>query len=117
MARNVSDSDSVRRQNRGLVLGALRVHGPLSRTALAAQTGLSHASITAITQDLMAQDIIVELRGAEKPDAKHARPPGRRWSASTAPSAMPPCSRSTSTARACRWSIMAACWSTASRRR
>lgn len=66
MARNVSDSDSIRRQNRGLVLGALRVQGALSRTALASITGLSHASITAITQDLIAQAIIVEL----EPDAR-----------------------------------------------
>lgn len=70
MARNVSDSDSVRRQNRGLVLGALRVQGPLSRTALAAATGLSHASITAITHDLIAQAIIGELEAGEKPDAR-----------------------------------------------
>ncbi|HEV7344488.1 MAG TPA: ROK family protein [Devosia sp.] len=66
MARNVSDSDSVRRQNRGLVLGALRVQGPLSRTALATTTGLSHASITAITHDLIEQRIIVDLAADEK---------------------------------------------------
>ena len=70
MTRNVSDSDSVRRQNRGLVLGALRVQGPLSRTALAAETGLSHASITAITHDLIGQSLIAELRHAEKTDAR-----------------------------------------------
>ena len=70
MARNVSDSDSVRRQNRGLVLGALRVQGPLSRTALAAATGLSHASITAITHDLIAQSVITELTAVERTDAR-----------------------------------------------
>ncbi|MFP9137831.1 ROK family protein [Devosia sp. XGJD_8] len=70
MARNVSDSDSVRRQNRGLVLGALRVQGPLSRTALAAGTGLSHASITAITHDLIEQHVIAELEPAERQDAR-----------------------------------------------
>lgn len=69
MARNVSDSDSVRRQNRGLVLGALRMHGPLSRTALATTTGLSHASITAITHDMVAQQIIADQR-SEKPDTR-----------------------------------------------
>lgn len=68
MTRNVSDSDSVRRQNRGLVLGALRVQGALSRTALAAATGLSHASITAITQNLIEQQIIAELEAGERPD-------------------------------------------------
>lgn len=70
MTRTVSDSDSVRRQNRGLVLGALRVHGPQSRTALAAQTGLSHATITAITHDLIAQNIISELVSAEKTEGR-----------------------------------------------
>ena len=70
MARNVSDSDSVRRQNRGLVLGALRVQGPLSRTALAAATGLSHASITAITQDLLVQAVIGELPATPNTDAR-----------------------------------------------
>lgn len=70
MARNVSDSDSVRRQNRGLVLGALRVQGPLSRTALAASTGLSHASITAITHDLIEQQVVAELEPGEKSDTR-----------------------------------------------
>jgi predicted NBD/HSP70 family sugar kinase len=70
LARNVSDSDSVRRQNRGLVLGAMRVQGPLSRTALAAGTGLSHASITAITHDLIEQQVIAELEPAERQDAR-----------------------------------------------
>lgn len=70
MTRNVSDSDSVRRQNRGLVLGALRVQGSMSRTALAASTGLSHASITAITHDLVAQQIVADLEPTRKPDAR-----------------------------------------------
>lgn len=69
VTRTVGDSDSVRRQNRGLVLAALRRHGPLSRTALAADTGLSPASITAITRDLMAQDVIQDVV-VEKPDEK-----------------------------------------------
>ncbi len=70
MTRTVSDSDSVRRQNRGLVLGALRLHGPLSRTALAAATGLSHASISAITHDLVEQQLITELAAAGKTDQR-----------------------------------------------
>ena len=61
MARTVSDSDSVRRQNRALVLAALRQQGPLSRTALAGATGLSHASISAISNDLIAQKLLLEL--------------------------------------------------------
>ena len=74
MARNVSDSDSVRRQNRGLVLGALRLQGALSRTALAAATGLSHASITVITHDLIAQSVITELTTARLDARMRGRP-------------------------------------------
>jgi Transcriptional regulator/sugar kinase len=77
LTRSVSDSDSVRRLNRGLVLGALRRHGDQSRTALAGLTGLSHASITAITQDLLVQGL-VEERPGEKPDLRiRGRPPTR----------------------------------------
>jgi predicted NBD/HSP70 family sugar kinase len=68
-SRHVSDSDTVRRQNRALVLAALRSDGPLARTQLAATTGLSHASITAITQDMLAQDVLVEL-SEERSDLK-----------------------------------------------
>ncbi|WEK05697.1 MAG: ROK family protein [Candidatus Devosia phytovorans] len=74
MARNVSDSDSVRRQNRGLVLGALRMQGPMSRTALATTTGLSHASITAITHDLVNQQIIADLRVEQADTRSRGRP-------------------------------------------
>lgn len=70
MTRNVSDSDSVRRQNRGLVLGALRMQGPMPRTALAASTGLSHASITAITHDLVAQQIVTDLEPTERANTR-----------------------------------------------
>ncbi len=69
VTRTVSDSDSVRRMNRGLVLGALRAQGSQSRTALASLTGLSHASITAIMQDLLAQGLVEELPG-ERPDGR-----------------------------------------------
>ncbi|UYO00544.1 MAG: ROK family transcriptional regulator [Devosia sp.] len=75
MARAVSDSDSVRRQNRGLVLSTLRRQGDQSRTALAGLTGLSHASMTAIMSDLLAQGL-VEERVAERPDSRgRGRPP------------------------------------------
>ncbi|MBJ3784080.1 ROK family protein [Devosia sediminis] len=61
MTRKVSDSDSVRRENRGLLLAALRSGGPQSRTVLAGLTGLSHASVTAIMQDLLNQRVVEEL--------------------------------------------------------
>lgn len=69
MTRTVSDSDSVRRQNRGLVLSALRMQGAQSRTALASLTGLSHASMTAIMSDLLAQGLVAELT-ADRPDGR-----------------------------------------------
>jgi predicted NBD/HSP70 family sugar kinase len=56
----VADADSVRRQNRGLVLATLRREGPMSRTRLAGATGLSHASITAIAGELIGQNVLVD---------------------------------------------------------
>ena len=70
MTRTVSDSDSVRRQNRGLLLSALRAGGPQSRTALAGLTGLSHASVTAIMQDLLNQQAVEELVSPERTDSR-----------------------------------------------
>ncbi|KKB09260.1 ROK family transcriptional regulator [Devosia chinhatensis] len=70
MTRSVGDSDSVRRQNRGLLLSALRASGPQSRTALASNTGLSHASVTAIMQDLIAQGLVEDLVGSERNDLR-----------------------------------------------
>lgn len=72
--RLVSDSDTTRRQNRGLVLEALRLHGPLPRTQLAAETGLSHASITAITQDMLAQGLLLDLPETDRPEKARGRP-------------------------------------------
>ncbi len=70
MTRTVSDSDSVRRENRGLILSALRDHGPQSRTALATATGLSNASVTAIMQDLLVQGLVLELTSPERADIR-----------------------------------------------
>ncbi len=68
----IGDSDFVRRQNRRLVLAALRNDGPAARTSIAESTGLSPASLTAITQDMLAQNLIVDL-----PPGKDARVRGR----------------------------------------
>jgi predicted NBD/HSP70 family sugar kinase len=69
--RLVSDSDSVRRQNRSLVLAALRAHGAQSRSSLASQTGLSNASITAITQDMLAQNLLAEQRDDDRAETRN----------------------------------------------
>ncbi|MBL4646578.1 MAG: ROK family transcriptional regulator [Rhizobiales bacterium] len=66
MRRAVSDTDTIKRQNRGLVLDAIRRLGPLSRTQIAQETGLSHASITTITADMAQQTILLELEESTK---------------------------------------------------
>lgn len=74
MVRHVSDSDTIRRQNRTLVLEALRRHGPIARTQLAGVTGLSHASITAITQDMLAQGVLADLPEDRSEEKSRGRP-------------------------------------------
>ena len=74
MKTSIGDSDSVRRQNRALVLEALRAAGSLARTQLAGATGLSHASITAITQAMIAQGVLADLPGARGDQRTPGRP-------------------------------------------
>jgi predicted NBD/HSP70 family sugar kinase len=73
LVRSVADADSVRRQNRGLILLTLRREGPMSRTQLAGATGLSHASITAIGGELISQNVLVDA----PEQAASAKPRGR----------------------------------------
>lgn len=53
-----ADSDHVRRQNRSLVLSALRRRTRIARVDLGAETHLSPATITAITADLIAEGLV-----------------------------------------------------------
>ncbi|MDO9414945.1 ROK family protein [Pararhizobium sp.] len=53
-----SSSELVRQQNSMLVLEALRRHGPLAHTDLSGMTGLSSATISAITADMERARII-----------------------------------------------------------
>ncbi|WP_421692820.1 ROK family protein [Aestuariivirga sp.] len=59
--REKADSDLVRRQNRLLLLEALRQHGPLARVELGRHTGLSPASITSISSQLIGDGILQEM--------------------------------------------------------
>lgn len=52
--------DDLRRRNRALVIAAMRRHDHLSRTGLAATTGLSHSTISSIAADLMQEGVIAE---------------------------------------------------------
>ena len=62
--RGKADSDLVRRQNRLVVLEALRVHGPSARVNLGRLTGLSPATITTITMQLIQDGAIAECGDA-----------------------------------------------------
>ena len=74
-----ANSDLVRRQNRGLVLETLRQHGPLARITLGRQTGLSPASITSISGQLIDEGLVYSIVEDEEipTEVKRGRPQTR----------------------------------------
>ena len=108
--REKADSDLVRRQNRLLLLEALRQHGSLARVEMGRHTGLSPASITSISSQLIADGILQEAgeihhHARGRRSAAAARSPS---SASTRSRRMWWRSRSRSTASSWRWPTGAA---------
>lgn len=71
--REKADSELVRQQNRHLVLRALRQNGPQARIELGRLTGLSPASITSISAQLIGEQLVLEL-----PDSAGNGEPVRR---------------------------------------
>ena len=69
-----ADGDFVRRQNRLLLLETLRRHGPQARIELGRQTGLSPATITSITGDLVAEGLLVGHDGVAATRSGPGRP-------------------------------------------
>ncbi|QFS96742.1 N-acetylglucosamine repressor [Labrenzia sp. THAF191b] len=67
-----ADRDQIRRQNRSIVLQALRRNGPMARIDLGQMTRLSPATVTAITSDLLDQGLILSLE-SEEPKTPQAR--------------------------------------------
>lgn len=65
--REKADSDLVRRQNRLLLLEALRQHGAMPRVEMGRHTGLSPASITSISSQLIADGILEEASATPAP--------------------------------------------------
>lgn len=59
-----ADRDQIRRQNRSVVLQALRRKGPQARIDLGRVTELSPATVTSITSDLIAEGLVV---GVDEP--------------------------------------------------
>ena len=71
-----ADTELVRRQNRFLVLEALRQNGTLARIDLGRHTGLSPATVTSITAQLIAEGVLQELEHQSPPTKplKRGRP-------------------------------------------
>lgn len=71
-----ADSELVRRQNRGIVLETLRQQGPLARIELGRLTGLSPATITSISGQLIDQGLVRDHTEVDQPEEplKRGRP-------------------------------------------
>ncbi len=67
-----ADRDQIRRHNRSDILQALRRNGPTARIDLGQITGLSPATVTAITSDLLDQKLILSLE-SDEPKAHQSR--------------------------------------------
>ncbi len=65
--------DDLRRRNRAMVIAAVRRSGEPSRTEIAAITGLSNSTISAISSDLIGEGVLVQSRGGAVP-LKRGRP-------------------------------------------
>jgi predicted NBD/HSP70 family sugar kinase len=65
--------DDLRRRNRAMAIGAVRRAGQPSRTEIAAITGLSHSTISAISADLIQEGVLAESR-TESASLKRGRP-------------------------------------------
>ncbi len=66
--------DDLRRQNRAMVIAAVRRAGQPSRTEIAAATALSNSTISTISASLIEEGILAEARGSENAGLKRGRP-------------------------------------------
>src|SRR4030042_106473 len=64
--------DWMKRVNRNLVLNLVKSAGPISRKEIADRSGLSPATITNLTAELIAEDLVHEIGSGEAP---RGRPP------------------------------------------
>ncbi|GGA63213.1 transcriptional regulator [Neiella marina] len=58
--KKITDTEQIRAANRKQIIAALRAHGPLARVELCEITGLSPATVTAITSDLFSIGFLKE---------------------------------------------------------
>jgi predicted NBD/HSP70 family sugar kinase len=66
--------ETIRRQNRSTVLAALREDGQMSRTKITQITGISAATVTTITADLLAAGVLVSLDDTDQNPTPRGRP-------------------------------------------
>ncbi len=66
--------DDMRRQNSIKVLAALRTHGVLSRTEIGQKTGLSAATVSAITADLLSNRVLLRPEDGDQTQSARGRP-------------------------------------------
>ncbi|MGY6707995.1 MAG: ROK family protein [Rhizobiaceae bacterium] len=66
--------DDLRRQNRSMVLSAVRRASGVSRTEIARRTGLSHSTISAISSDLIEEGILRQSKPSGPGEIRRGRP-------------------------------------------
>lgn len=78
MAQGVSRTEGLRWENRRRILTLLRQSGHLSRTDIAAGTGMSHSTVSAITNGLLTDGVLIELPVSDPPsvdtESRRGRP-------------------------------------------
>lgn len=67
------NSATIRASNRSAIFEAIRHYAPISRKALAEQSGLNPATVTHIVDDLLAADLVVETRDRTAVPARTSR--------------------------------------------
>jgi predicted NBD/HSP70 family sugar kinase len=61
MANPTGNRDLIRAINRSHVLNSIKTHGPIGRADVARKTKLSPATVTAITADLIGENLVMEM--------------------------------------------------------
>jgi predicted NBD/HSP70 family sugar kinase len=70
----ITRSDDLRVRNRHRVINAVRSKGPLSRIDIARETGLSAATLTTITAELVEHEMLVAIEESDRPRIGRGRP-------------------------------------------
>ena len=72
MQSPTGNRELIRAINRSHILNAIKTHGPIGRADIARQTGLSPATVTAISAKLISQNLVLEKSAG---DSSGGRPP------------------------------------------